>query len=104
MVVGVARIRHALGDGATEAQARDVYALLRREGLIGASEGIPELVGVAEFAEMAGVTPGAVCQWVDLPEPITTLKNGRIWRKTTVERYLVGKVIRKRRSKDHSDD
>jgi hypothetical protein len=87
MIVGVSRVRHALGDGATVEQARAVHRLLRDAGLLD-SAGRPALVGVAEFAELAGVTPGAICQWKDLPEPIARLKNGRIWDRADVMRYL----------------
>lgn len=87
MIVGVSRVRHALGDGATVEQARAVLSLLRDAGLLDPA-GRPALVGVAEFADLAGVTPGAVCQWKDLPEPLARLKNGRIWDRRDVQRYL----------------
>lgn len=94
MVVGVGRIRHALGDGATEKQARRVHRLLHDAGLLDPAGGPPRLCGVAEFAAMAGVTPGAVCQWGDLPEPIVRLKSGRIWDLRDVEAYLAARAAR----------
>ena len=88
MSVGIGRIRHALGDGATEAQAKRVHALLSNAGLLqNASAPAPaRLVGVAEIAQLAGVTSGAVCQW-KLPEPIVTLKQGRVWDADVIESF-----------------
>lgn len=86
--IGVGRVRHALGDGVTERQAKRVHAMLRDAGLLDAPAVIPRLVGVAEIAKMAGVTASAVCQWTDLPEPIVRLKQGRIWSAPDVARYL----------------
>jgi hypothetical protein len=86
--VGIGRVRFALGDGATEQQAKRVHALLRDAGLLDDPKVIPDLLGVAEIAKMAGVTSAAVCQWADLPEPIVRLKQGRIWAAPDIERYL----------------
>lgn len=93
--VGVGRIRHALGDGATEQQARRVYALLRDAGLLDGSGGVPALIGISEIAARAGVTRSAVCQWTDLPAPIATLKQGRIWAAPDIERYLTARAERR---------
>lgn len=86
-------MRHALGDGATEAQARNVLELLRRAGLLDAG-GVSTVVGVAEIAEQAGVTPPAVCQWPDLPPPLVHLKCGRIWDGRVIEQYLAARQER----------
>ncbi len=92
--IGVGRIRHVLGDGATEDQARRVFALLRDAGLLDPATGKPVLAGVAEIAKLAGVTSAAVCQWDDLPEPLTRLKQGRVWDVRDVETYLAARAAR----------
>lgn len=98
MVVGLGRIRHALGDGVTEQQARQVLAMLTAAGLLDEplKGGRIELCGVAEIAKMAGVSPAAVCQWVGMPEPIARLKGGRIWDRREIRRFLAGRKARKR--------
>ena len=86
MSVGLGRVRHALGDGATEAQAKRVLDLLTRAGIV--DNGELRLAGVREIAKLAGVTPAAVCQWKDLPAPLATIAAGRIWDARDVERYV----------------
>lgn len=88
MQVSVARIRVALGDGATMEQAKGVYALLLRAGLVGSAGGALELMGVAEIAAARGVTPSAISQRKDLPRPLATLKQGRIWDARDVRGWL----------------
>ncbi|HYD28911.1 hypothetical protein [Brevundimonas sp.] len=89
MSVGIGRIRHALGDGATAEQARAIHELLTRAGLLGTAQVVrPRLAGIAEIAALAGVSSPAVCQWRDLPEPLDTIKAGRVWDLADVEAYL----------------
>ena len=83
-IIGIGRVRHALGDGASEQQAVSVYRMLRDAGLLDPAVERPALVGIAEIAELAGVSSPAVCQW-RLPAPIATLKQGRVWALTDVE-------------------
>lgn len=87
--VGVGRIRHALGDGATDAQAKNVFRLLDRAGLLGnAGEIDPaRLVGLAEFAEIMNRTPQAVRTWKEAPEPLVRLKSGPIFDRLHVEAF-----------------
>ena len=87
---GLGRLRHALGDGATEQQARDVWRLLDGAGLLGNDVGeLPaeRIVGLAEFAEMMNRTPQAVRSWRDAPEPVVRLKSGPIFDRLHVERF-----------------
>ena len=57
----------------------------------------PELVGVYEIAEMAGVSRTVVSNWrvrdPRFPEPEAELRSGPVYRADQIERYL------KRRSK-----
>ncbi len=86
--VSVARVRAALGDGATVEQARAVRDMLHRAGILETSAGTLQLVGVAEVAALRGVTPSAISQRKDMPEPIVTLKQGRIWDLAIIEPWL----------------
>lgn len=53
----------------------------------------PDVVGVAEFARMAGVAKQTVSSWVDrgttppLP-PSTLLASGRVWRRSHVVAWI----------------
>lgn len=51
-----------------------------------------EVVGVAEIAEMAGVTKQAVNNWKqryeNFPEPIQTLQSGSVWKRDVIEDWL----------------
>lgn len=88
--IGLGRVRHALGDGATEEQAKRVHRLLDSAGLLGGDVGrIPpgRLVGLAEFAAIMNRTPQAVRAWKLAPEPIVRLKAGPIWDRQDVERF-----------------
>jgi hypothetical protein len=98
-IIGLGRVRHALGDGATEEQARRVYRLLREAGLLDPGTIRPELVGVAEIADRAGVSSPAVCQW-KLPTPLATLKQGRVWALTDVEQQCAQFVAARERPRD----
>lgn len=88
--VSLARVRVALGDGATIEQARAVLALLQRAGLVGSERGTLELAGVAEIAALRGVSSSAISQRADLPKPIQTLKQGRVWDLQDVRKWLEG--------------
>jgi hypothetical protein len=98
-IIGLGRIRHALGDGASEDQARRVHRLLREAGLLDPATIRPELVGVAEIAERAGVSSPAVCQW-KLPTPIATLKQGRVWALSDVEQQCAQFVAARGRPRE----
>lgn len=82
------RVRVALGDGATNEQAKRVYALLQRAGLVVGHRGALQIVGVAEIAAMAGVTPSAISQRRDLPEPLGHPKQGRVWDLADIEPWV----------------
>lgn len=87
--LGLGHLRHALGDGATERQARQVYVLLDRAGLLdGAGQIDPHrLVGLSEFAEIMNRSPQSVRQWRIAPEPIVRLKAGPIWDRFEVDAF-----------------
>lgn len=49
-----------------------------------------DLVGVAEIAEMLGVTPGRASQLANgagFPKPLDEIKAGRIWKRQTIQRW-----------------
>jgi chromosome partitioning protein len=50
------------------------------------------LVGIAEIAELAGVTKQAVTNWRmrfdDFPKPVQTLQSGPVWNRETVEQWV----------------
>ena len=53
-------------------------------------EVIPQVVGVAEAAEIMGWDKRRVITYIDrgsFPEPLTTLASGRIWLREDVEAY-----------------
>ncbi|MEP7060711.1 MAG: hypothetical protein ABI828_08260 [Actinomycetota bacterium] len=55
-------------------------------------EVIPQVVGVAESAEILGWDKRRVVTYIDrgsFPEPITALASGRIWLREDVEAYAV---------------
>jgi hypothetical protein len=85
--VSVARIRVALGDGATEAQARDVLAALNRAGVLEPAFDAERIVGLAEFAEIMNRTPQAVRSWVGKPRTLVKLSCGPIWDRKDVEAF-----------------
>jgi hypothetical protein len=87
--MGLGRLRYALGDGATEQQARAIYRLLDSKGLLGgAGEIDPQrLVGLGEVAEMMNRTPQAVRSWKELPDPIVRLKAGPIYDRLHIEGF-----------------
>jgi hypothetical protein len=84
-MLSIARLQHALGDGATRDQARAVLRVIEQAGLL---ESTPQIVGLAEIASRCKVTNSAVCQWVGMPEPIARLKSGRVWDWRQVEPYV----------------
>jgi len=54
-------------------------------------EVVPQVVGVAEAAEIMGWDKRRVVTYLDrgqFPEPLTSLASGRIWLREDVERYL----------------
>jgi hypothetical protein len=59
-----------------------------------------ELVGVAEIAERAGVTPAAVANWRvrhdDFPEPLVQLRSGGVWDWEHVARWLADRKAAER--------
>jgi len=53
----------------------------------------PEVVGVAEIAEMAGVNKSVVGNWItrgtqNFPKPYATLRSGTIYFKHEIEKWL----------------
>lgn len=53
-----------------------------------------QLVGIAEIAEIAGVTPNTAASWRQrgrLPEPLAVLKQGGVWSRADVEAWLAKK-------------
>lgn len=51
---------------------------------------VPQIVGVAEAAEIMGWDKRRVVTYIDrgqFPEPLTSLASGRIWLREDVERY-----------------
>lgn len=87
--LGLGQLRYVLGDGATEGQARRVYALLHQAGLLddaGELDG-HRIVGLAEFAEIMNRTPQAVRGWRIAPEPVVRIKSGPIWDRFAVEAF-----------------
>ncbi len=61
------------------------------------------LVGVAEIAQMLGVTRQRVNQMVqtlpDFPPPEAELSAGRIWRRSTIEKWIKAHPERQRKSR-----
>jgi hypothetical protein len=54
-------------------------------------EVVPQIVGVAEAAEIMGWDKRRVVTYLDrgqFPEPLTSLASGRIWLREDVERYV----------------
>jgi predicted DNA-binding transcriptional regulator AlpA len=53
---------------------------------------VPELMGLQEIGQLAGVTPQAVANWVqrkpDFPRPIATLASGSVWDGATIREWL----------------
>jgi hypothetical protein len=50
----------------------------------------PELAGLAEIAEIFGVTKRTASNYTqrdDFPEPVDRLASGPIWRRTDIERW-----------------
>lgn len=62
-----------------------------------------EYVGIAEVAEMAEVTPSAVCNWRerydDFPDPIVDLHLGPVFDKKDITKWLTNREEKKRRRK-----
>lgn len=87
MSVSVARIRHALGDGATDQQARDVLAALNRAGVLEPAFDASRIVGLAEFAGIMNRSPQAVRSWIGKPETLVKLSCGPIWDRRDVEAF-----------------
>src|SRR5262249_12855413 len=55
----------------------------------------PQLVGVAEIAEMTGITPRYVTQLAHrrrLPQPVAELECGRIWLRADIEQWHEGRA------------
>lgn len=96
MIVGIGRIRHALGDGATEDQARRIHRLLRDAGLLQPPHPGP-LVGIGEVAELAGVAVASVCQWRNMPEPVADLKATPVWLLADVQPRIDACIARRER-------
>lgn len=103
MVVGIGRLRHALGDAATEQQARNIRRLLLEHGYREPTEPDPPidestvLVGVGEIADLAGVSTSHVCNWRNMPRPVVVLKSGTIWRLQDVQPRIDACLARKER-------
>lgn len=60
---------------------------------------LPELVGLAEIAEMAGATRQRVFQMTanrGFPFPVMELRSGRLWNKAAVRSYLDGREAHRR--------
>lgn len=87
--IGLGRLRHVLGDGATVEQARALHRLLDSKGLLGGAGEIDpkRLVGLSEVAEMMNRTPQAVQRWKELPEPLVRLKSGPIYDRLHIEGF-----------------
>jgi hypothetical protein len=59
---------------------------------------VPDVVGVAEAAEIMGWDKRRVVTYIDrgsFPEPITSLASGRIWLREDVEAYADGWAARR---------
>ena len=56
-----------------------------------------DLVGLAEIAEMAGVSRQAVTNWTarhdSFPEPLARLAAGPVWRRTDIAKWLVAQGL-----------
>ncbi len=64
---------------------------------------VPQIVGVAEAAEIMGWDKRRVVTYLDrgqFPEPLTSLASGRIWLREDIERYA-GDWRARRAEKDH---
>lgn len=87
--MGLGRLRYALGDGATEEQARGIWQQLNALGLLhGAGQLDPRrIIGLAEVAEIMNRTVQAVRAWRDLPEPVVRLKSGPIFDRIEIEAF-----------------
>ena len=62
-------------------------------------EGIPELVGLAEVAELLGKSRRQAVRWTnrpDFPEPIARLRATPVWRGADVERWAQTAPFRQR--------
>jgi hypothetical protein len=62
-------------------------------------EVVPQVVGVAEAAEIMGWDKRRVVTYLDrgsFPEPLTSLASGRIWLREDVERFAEGWHARRR--------
>jgi predicted DNA-binding transcriptional regulator AlpA len=82
------------GGDVIEARSRSAcLELLRRAAGRGALtvEVVPELVGVAEAAEILGWDKRRLFTYISrgsFPEPVAFLASGRVWRKRDVEAYV----------------
>lgn len=85
--VGIGRVRYALGDGATEAQARGVHRMLAEAGLLDPEFDPSRIMGLAEVAELAGRSKPSVLAWTRL-EPVARIKSGPIYDRVRVEAFL----------------
>lgn len=80
MLVSVGRLHAVLGDSVTLQQAKQIHGLLRRRGLLGVpDDGYIRLLSLTDASRLAGVSPGAVSRWPELPEPYAATSNGRFW-------------------------
>jgi len=64
------------------------------ERLAAAAPDAIELVGLAEVAQLAGVTRGLIKTWKHrgkLPEPVAELACGTVWLKADIEEWLRSK-------------
>jgi len=65
----------------------------------------PRLVGLYEFAKLAGVTPQAVSNWrnryEDFPVPVAELRMSPIWTESQVRKWI--RLHESRRSRSRYD-
>jgi predicted DNA-binding transcriptional regulator AlpA len=57
-------------------------------------EVVPELVGVAEAAEILGWDKRRIFTYISrssFPEPVAMLASGRVWRRDDIEEYARGR-------------
>ncbi len=59
-----------------------------------------EVGGVFEIAEMVGVAPDTVQQWIkrygDFPEPWRKVRSGRLWALPVVQAWALGRGLPRR--------
>jgi hypothetical protein len=76
--------------GVSRPQCLDELRKVTGDDVVLAVEVIPQVVGVAEAAEIMGWDKRRVITYIDrgsFPEPLTSLASGRIWLREDVEGY-----------------